>query len=138
MGERPNKTKTAVAKAKGSGETRTTKPGRNGFDPDLVSSLCEQIETVQASIDKIMANAKEECAPLREDIQALKQEAVDQDIPRQAFNAVLSERRLQRKAEAIRGKLTEKVQDDYDQLRHALGMLAEEAMSDGAEASPAA
>jgi len=93
----------------------------DGYDSEAVKSFVERIETVQGEIDEIRQAAKDECQPHREDIEAIKKEAHDAGISRAALNAKLQERRLRRKADSVRGNLTEQVQDNFDQLSKALG-----------------
>jgi nucleotide-binding universal stress UspA family protein len=97
----------------------------NGFDKAMVQSFMERIGAVQTNIDEIMAAAKEECAPLREDIAAIKREAHDAGIPRMEFNAVITERRAIARVEAIREKMSEEQADNFDKLKLALGDLAD-------------
>lgn len=88
-------------------------------------SFLERIESVQADIDKIKADAAEECAPLYDDIASIKREAHDAGIPRREFNSLISERKLLKKAEALRASLSEDQQHNFDQMKLALGDLAE-------------
>lgn len=96
------------------------------FDVSKVPSFVERVETVQDEIDDIMEAAREECAPLREDIEEIKKEAHEEfSIPRRELNAKISERRARRKADAIRDRLSPEQQDNFDQMSKALGELAE-------------
>ncbi len=97
----------------------------NGFDPEKVQDFVKRIESCQADIDEIMQDAKNDCAPHREDIDAIKDEAHNAGLPRRALNAVISKRRAERRAEEIREKLNEEQQSDFDKLLLALGDLAE-------------
>lgn len=110
----------------------------NGFDPEKTRSFVERIEELQAEIDDIMAKAKDEAAPLREDIGEVKKEAHESGLPRKELNAAISKRRLLKKAEAIRANLSEEQQDNLDKIEQALGTLfrhaAEREMKTGAEA----
>jgi len=92
-----------------------------GYDSDMVRSYVERIETLQEEIDEKMQAAKDECQPLREDIGGVKTEAHEAGIPRKELNAKLQERRLRRKADAVRGMLTDEQAENFDQLSKALG-----------------
>ena len=82
-------------------------------------------ENEQAEIDKIMAQARKDCQPHRDNQKTIKDEAADAGFRKQPFNAVLKERKLIRKANEIRAKLADEQKDDYDQMKHALGMQME-------------
>lgn len=100
--------------------------GRNGYDAKKLTGYCEEIEGQQAKIDAIMQEAKDKCAPMREEITAIKKAANENDgIPRREFNAVLQVRKLDRKSEQVRETLSEEQQDEFDQMCLALGMLAD-------------
>lgn len=95
-----------------------------GFDEKKVPGYISRVENLQEQIDDIMAQAREKCAPLREDIDAVKKEAHEHaNIPRQVLNTKISERRLRRQADAKRDKLTAEQQEDFDRMSHALGEL---------------
>lgn len=95
----------------------------NGYDPEHTQAYVDRIEETQGEIDAIMQEAKDKCAPLREDIAEVKKEAHDAGLPRKELNAVVSKRRLLRKADEIRGTLSDEQADNFDQLEQALGML---------------
>jgi hypothetical protein len=95
----------------------------NGFDKAMVQDFVKRIDAVQADIDETMHAAKEECAPLYEDIASIKREAHDAGIPRRELNAVISERKALARVDAIRGRMTEEQQSNFDALKLALGEL---------------
>lgn len=96
------------------------------FDASKVPSYVERVEDVQSQIDEIMEDAREKCAPLREDIEAIKKEAHEEfSIPRRELNAKISERKLRRKADAVRGRLSPEQQDNFDIMSKSLGELAD-------------
>ena len=97
-----------------------------GYDKGITQEIVERIENVQADIDAIMSKAQDECAPLREDIDAIKEEAHNKGLPRLELNAILSKRRALRRAEAIREKLNDEQKDNFDQLEFALDMRDEQ------------
>jgi vacuolar-type H+-ATPase subunit E/Vma4 len=95
----------------------------NGYDKVMTQEFVDQIEENQATIDEIMQAARDKCAPIREDINAIKKDAHEKGLPRRELNAVLSKRRALAKADAIREKLSAEQQDNFDQIEQALGML---------------
>lgn len=128
------------AKPKGDGSEGSAdpKPITNGFDASVAPEYIERVEALQAEIDAIMADARGQCDPLREDIAAVKKEAHENaNIPRRALNAKIAERKARRKAEAIRANLSEDQQNDFDQLSHALGDFVETELGKAAQAKAA-
>jgi hypothetical protein len=113
----------------------------NGYDKVMTQEFADRIEETQAEIDHIMQQARDKAQPLREDITAIKKEAHEKGLPRLELNTVLQKRRLLKKAEALRDKLSSEQQDNFDQLEQALGMLADTplgtAAMDAAEAARA-
>lgn len=107
----------------------------NGFDSDVVKRLVADHEDLQAQIDEIMSEAQNKCAPLREEQADVKKEAHEAGIPRQEFNSVLRERRLLAKADGVRAGLDADKQDNFDRIKHALGMLADLPLGQAALAS---
>lgn len=97
----------------------------NGYDKEQVQSFVDRVERVQGDIDDKMKAAKELCEPHRIDIKLIKKEAKGAGIPLKEFNAILSKRRKLAAAEAIRDKLTDEQQDNFDQLESALGMFGD-------------
>ena len=117
--------KTAVAKS-------------NGYDPNKVKAYTQRVENIQGEIDEIMAKAKEECAPLRDDMKGVKKQACDEiGVTPKVFNTMISERRLRAKADRKRDELDTDQQDSYDTLLHALGDFANTGLG-GAALSQAA
>ena len=97
----------------------------NGYDREMTQAFVARIEEVQYQIDEIMMKARDDCAPLREDIGAIKTEAHDAGLPRPELNSILRKRRLLAKAEDVRNKLSDDQQNNFDQLESALGMLVD-------------
>ncbi|MBX3490874.1 hypothetical protein [Parvibaculum sp.] len=108
------------------GGVKAPTPGSNGYDKKKLEGYVSECEEAQTEIDEIMQAAKDKCAPLREQIADIKKAANEDDgIPRKEFNAVLQERRLRRKADGVRDKLSAEQQDQFDLMKQALGMLAD-------------
>lgn len=97
----------------------------------------KRIESIQGDIDKIRADATEECAPHYEDIKEIKQEAHDAGIPRREFNVLIAQRKLLRRADSIRANLSEEQQQNLDQMVLALGDLADTELGRAARAREA-
>lgn len=102
-----------------------TSIGQNTIAAAKFEPFIERFEEEQAAIDKIMDQAKKDCANHREGQKTIKDEAADAGFRKQPFNAVLKERKLIRKANEIRAKMADDQTDDYDQMKHALGMQME-------------
>lgn len=100
--------------------------GNNGYDVQKVNLYVDQIETIQGKADDIMAVAKKDCLPHKQDIKEAKTAACEAiGCQASVLNAALKKRRLLRKAEAVRAGLEEDKQDSLDLILHALGDLAD-------------
>ncbi len=107
------------------------------FDWKSAEPFVERVENVQADIDAIMEEAKAKCSPLAEDIKNIKNEAAQAGFRKKPLNALIAHRKHIIKANAIRAKLDEDQQDDYDQMKNALGMLADLPLGQAAQAQAA-
>ncbi len=99
--------------------------GQNTIAAAKFEPFITRHENEQSEIDKIMEEAKKKCQPHRENQKTIKDEAADAGFRKQPFNGVLKERKLIRKANEIRSKMADDQTDDYDQMKHALGMQME-------------
>lgn len=98
----------------------------NGFDPDKCKSFVDRIESLHADIASEMSAALNACKQIHGDIKIVYQEAKDEaGIPKKALKRVIKVRALERKAEEMREELEGEDQDSFDQIRHALGDLAD-------------
>lgn len=104
-----------------SGGGRALRSG--GFDQEVTQTFVGRYENLQKEIDGIMAAAKEDCTPLREDMAGLLKEAHEAGLPRREFNAILRKRKLLGKIDAIRPGLSEEQQANFDSLDMFLGDL---------------
>jgi hypothetical protein len=128
----PTKEQHMAKKASAGGE------GHNSFDPKNVPQYVRRVEEVQAQIDDIMAAARDEAAPLREDIAAIKKEAHDtHSIPRMELNVAIAQRRDWRRAEARRTRLSGPQQDNLDSIQHELGGFGDTPLGAAAAAKAA-
>ena len=93
----------------------------NGLNPDQVKDFVGRVEALQSDIDRIMDAAKNECAPLREDIGHVKKAANDVGLSRKPLNTCISVRRKLRNATKQIRNLDEGQLEDYGQMEEALG-----------------
>lgn len=93
----------------------------NGYEPGVTQGFVDRIEAKQTEIEEIMQKARDQCAPLREDITDIKREAHEAGLPRREFNAALQKRGLLRKADEVRETLSEEQRDQFDLIMAALG-----------------
>jgi hypothetical protein len=113
-------------------------PEANSYDWDKAGGFVKSIENIQNEIDAINAEAQLKCQPHREDMKQVKKDMKDDlGIPLKAFNAVVAARRAEAKAEGHREKLSTDHKDSYDQIRHALGDLADTPLGEAALADAA-
>lgn len=122
---RPKGSKNKPKEADGGGETRA-RVGSNGFDPQKVQGFVARIESLHADIASIMGKAMSDCKSVHEDIKIVYDEAKDEaGIPKKALKSVIKARDLERKADEVREDLEPDTQETYDQIRFALGDLAD-------------
>lgn len=108
-------------------------PGNNGYDIQKCNLYVDQIEKIQGKVDDIMAVAKKDCLPHKQEIKEAKTAACEAiGCQASVLNAALKKRRLLRKAEAVRASLEEDKQDSLDLLLHALGDLADTPLGEAA------
>lgn len=107
--------------------------GNNGYDVQKVNLYVDQIEAIQGKADDIMAIAKKDCLPHKQDIKEAKTAACEAiGCQASVLNAALKKRRLLKKAEAVRAGLEEDKQDSLDLILHALGDLADTPLGEAA------
>jgi hypothetical protein len=104
----------------------------SGFDPKKVQGFVDRVENTQATIDSIMEKARENCAPHRDDIAAIKKEAAENGLSKKEFAAVIRKRRLLDKAENVDRNLDDDQKETFEQMLHALGMLVGTPLADAA------
>lgn len=110
-----------------------TKAGHNGFDPEKVKSFVGRIENLNKDIETQKAEHMSKCKGIREDIKSVIAEAKDEGIPASAIKAVIKVRALEKKAAKARDDLDNEVQGDFDNIRLALGDLAETPLGEAAQ-----
>lgn len=114
----------------------------NGFDGKRLLSFVERVEECQGEIDGIMNNAKDACAPHRDDIAAIKKEAAEAGFSKTEFATILRKRRLEVKVKTVDAKLDEDQKEVFDMMMHALdvalGVLSDTPLGQAATAAAAA
>jgi uncharacterized protein (UPF0335 family) len=95
-----------------------TRAGRNGFNPDELKIFVGSIIGCLNEISELHKGIAGDVASLRADIKDSYEKARDAGIPVKALKAVIKVKRLEQ-------ALAPDVAEDYDQIRHALGDLAD-------------
>lgn len=105
---------------------KPAKAGHNGFDPAVLNSLAERIENVEAEGESDKGAYMQRCKARNEDIADIVEEGKARGIPPKPFKKALRARKLNKKIEDLRADLDDMVdRESYDQIRHALGDLAD-------------
>lgn len=107
------------------GDSTPAKVGHNGIDRDKVRNFVSEIEELAGQKMRKHMAYMAECAALNGDINAIYDAAKGEGVPKKALRKVIKTRELERKVEAIRDDLEGDDQESYDQIRHALGDLAD-------------
>lgn len=98
----------------------------NGFDPERTKQCIDRIEAVLADIESIKGSAMAKCREKHDEIAEIYEEAKTAwGIPKRALKAVVKVRAAERKLKAMREGLEDDDQDSFDQIRHAIGDLAD-------------
>jgi uncharacterized protein (UPF0335 family) len=101
------------------------KPGHNGFDPQTVNSFVARVENRHEELLSERSKYMLACKGVREEIKEILDEAKDAGIPKRALRSVIKVRDLEAKAEKVREELEAEDQESHDQIRLALGDLAD-------------
>lgn len=98
----------------------------NGFDPKRTKECVDRIEALAAKKEALHMTYMAECAVINEDIGEVYEEAKTAwHIPKKALRTVIKARATERKLEAMRNDLDLIDRESFDQIRHALGDLAD-------------
>lgn len=97
----------------------------NGYDPKLTKIFVDDIEKHHQELKTIAAERMAESKGVRETIAEIYDRAKDAGIPKRELKAVISARDLERRAKEARQKLDEDQAETFDQIRLALGDLAD-------------
>lgn len=125
-----------MAKAKnGNGDAGEPGIGHNGLG-DKGKSYVERIEALMDELDAQREAFKSAAKEYRDDIKEIVEEAKGAGISAKSLKAVIKARALSRKADAARDALGAVDRDTFDNIRLALGDLADTPL--GAAATVAA
>lgn len=110
-------------------KSKTPEAGHNRFDPKQVSGFVGRIENLMDQLDSEKGEFMRKARTIRDDVKIVLSEAKDQGIPKKELRAVIKARDLQDKLQSVREDLEDQEsQDTYDELRFALGDLADTAL----------
>lgn len=99
--------------------------GHNGM-AKLGKGFVERIELLEDDLQKAQERFKDETAtPIKNDIKNIYDEAKAEGLTKKAIKAVVTARKKERQAELARKKLDIADQDTFDNIRLALGDLAD-------------
>jgi hypothetical protein len=96
-----------------------------GFNPQLVSGYVRRIEALLDDIASERSASMIACKAIRADIGEVLDEAKNAGVPRRELKAAIKARDLARKIEALRDNFEAENRETYDQIRIALGDLAD-------------
>lgn len=112
--------------------------GDNGsFSATALRGFVAEYENEGEQIGAILAKARTDCQPHIDQQKAIAKKAAEAGIEKKVFRAKLGERRLLRRADAVRGTLSERGQDLFDEMTQALEKLAHEVSTMDPEARAA-
>ncbi len=98
----------------------------NGPNPERTKEAVARIEAIAAKKDAAHMAYMQECSRFADETKQVYDEAKKAwGLPKRALKAVIKTRTLTRKLEDLRESLEGEEQDSYDQIRHALGDLAD-------------
>lgn len=97
----------------------------NGFDATILKRFVGEIDKHKEAMASRQGEYMKYCRDQRELISAVFDRAKDAGIPRAELKAALKERDLQKKIEALREDMEPEQAETFDQIKHALGMLAD-------------
>jgi uncharacterized protein (UPF0335 family) len=93
--------------------------------PERVKNAVGEIEDLLSKKQRLHMGYMSECRSINEDIVAVYDAAKGSGIHKKALRKVVKTRELERKVASIREDLEAEDQETFDQIRHALGDLAE-------------
>lgn len=106
--------------------TDGTKHVGNGFDTDVMRGYVGRIENLLDDMERERSSFMTKCKSIRGDIALIVAEAKDvHGVPKKSLKAVVRVRELEDRADRIRDELEPEIQETFDQIRHALGDLAD-------------
>jgi uncharacterized protein (UPF0335 family) len=99
---------------------------------DDAAKYVERIENINMQIERIMDDARAECADLKTDKSQVLKDAKGVGHSTKVINAAVKERKTKRKIEADRNKLGMADRDRLDMILHALGDLKDTPLGNAA------
>lgn len=111
--------------------------GHNGFEPETVKGFVARIERLHKDIASEKGSYAQAIGVIRGDIKEIFDEAKDAGIPKKELKAVIKTRALEARVAAARDDLEAEQQDTYDNIRLALGDLADTPLGEAATAGKA-
>ncbi|MCF1502173.1 hypothetical protein L0F51_00130 [Afifella sp. H1R] len=112
--------------------------GHNGFDPQKCQTFVSQIERIFAEMETKKGEYMAWCQGRRELISGVYDNAKDAGIPKKELKANVKRRQLEAQIDALREDMEPDQQDTYDNIRLALGDLADTPLGDAALAKSSA
>lgn len=103
----------------------SAQPGHNGFDALTTTRFVQRIESLLGDIDSERGRFMRKAKSLREDVRSVFDEATNAGIPRRELRTAIKARALGYKIEKLREDMDEDRRETYDQIRQALGDLAD-------------
>jgi uncharacterized protein (UPF0335 family) len=97
----------------------------NALDADKVRRYVGTIEEYERDLESKKGAYMAECKSVRSDISDIYVEAKAQGVPMKELKRVVKTRVLERRTKKLRDDLDSDGQENYDQIIHALGGLAE-------------
>lgn len=95
----------------------------NGFDAEVLKRFVGEIERHTAQIASYKGEHAQRVQSVKEMISDVYDRAKDAGIGKKELKAVIKERELLEKIEALREEMEEEQAETFDQIKHALGML---------------
>ncbi len=99
-------------------------PGSNGFDPKVLKAFVADIDRHNATLASYTGEHMKRCRDVRDLITGVYDRAKDAGIPKKELKAVMKVRDLEKKIAAARDACEDNG-ETFDQIRHALGDLAD-------------
>jgi uncharacterized protein (UPF0335 family) len=95
------------------------------FDPQIVGGYVRRIERLVEEIASERGKYMADCKAIRDEIGDVLDEAKERGVPRRELKAAIKARDLARKIDALRDNFEAEQRETYDQIRTALGDLAD-------------
>jgi hypothetical protein len=97
----------------------------NQFDATVLKRFVGEIEKHHDQIASYKGEHAQRVKSVQEMISDVYDRAKDSGVPKRELKAVIKERALLKKIEALREDMEEEQAETYDQIKHSLGMLSD-------------